>query len=287
MATKERALGGGWRGRGLGIVLSAAVLVATGCARPSDERATATPLHIVARDFAYQSPDTIPTGPIRLTFHNDGPSYHHVQIVRLTQDIDYSDVADSLPTTGVLPSWMVPVGGAEGADSIARDVTLELNLPPGRYLLLCRITTSTNQLHYRLGMFRPLVVSARDARDEVTSIAADTIVRLRDHAIEGADSLRTGLWRFRVVNDGPQEHHAAIARLADGRTLDDVINAKPGPTPVFDVLGGTAGLGTGQENVLELRLRPGRYVCLCFVRDAATGREHYQMGMVRALTVLE
>ena len=287
MMTTKQALGGGSRRRTVGSLLFALSLVSGGCARATEDPVTVSALHIVARDFAYQAPDTIPTGPIRLTFHNEGPSYHHVQIVHLTQEISYADVADSLPSTGVLPAWMVPVGGAEGADSIARDVTLELNLPPGRYLLLCRIITPAKQLHYRLGMFRPLVVIARGARDEVPSIAAETIVRLRDHAVDGPDSVRAGLRRFRVVNDGPTEHHVAIARLADGRTLNDVINAKPGPTPVFDVLGGTAGLATGQENVLEVRLRPGRYVYLCFVPDAASGREHYQMGMVRALTVVE
>lgn len=263
----------------------AAGSVAAGCARPAADVAVLGSLRVAARDFAFEAPDTVLAGPVRLTFHNDGLSYHHVQILRLTGDVPYSVIPDSLSPTGELPGWLLPVGGAEGADSIARDVIVELSLPPGRYLLLCRITTPTGELHHALGMWRPLVVVGPSTLDAST-IAADNTIRLSDYSIQGPDTLRGGSWRFRVINGGPHEHHVAVARLAEGRTLSDVIKEPPGATSVFDVLGGTAGLAPGQENVLELRLLPGRYVYLCFVPDAAKGLDHYQMGMVRGFAVV-
>ena len=248
-------------------------------------RESEIPLVITGRDFAFDAPDTIPSGVVNLTFINDGPSYHHVQIVRIAQSLPLDAILDSLRPDGVLPSWLVPVGGAEGADSIWRRVTVSLALTPGRYLLLCRITTPDGQVHSVLGMVRPIVVTGAAAQT-VREPAADTTVALRDYAILGPDTLRAGTWRFRALNEGPHEHHVAIARLASGRTLSDVIRAPPGPTPVFDVLGGTAGLAPRGTNVVELTLRPGQYVYLCFVIDQPSRREHYQMGMLRGLTVV-
>ena len=98
----------------------AAGSVAAGCARPAADVAVLGSLRVAARDFAFEAPDTVFAGPVRLTFHNDGPSYHHVQILRLTGDVPYSVIPDSLSPTGELPGWLLPVGGAEGADSIAR-----------------------------------------------------------------------------------------------------------------------------------------------------------------------
>lgn len=92
--------------------------------------------------------------------------------------------------------------------------------------------------------------------------------------------------RLRARNEGSHEHHVSVARLTEGRSLNDVIHEPAGALPVFDVLGGTAGLASGEENVLQLTLSPGQYVYMCFVVDQASRREHYQMGMVRALTVV-
>jgi hypothetical protein len=271
--------------RYLGMLFLAAGSTAAGCGRPGTALRSTEPLLVVARDFAFDAPDTIAAGILRLTFHNEGPSYHHVQILRLLKAIPDSLLADSLPPSGILPDWLLPVGGAEGADSIAREVTVELKLSPGHYVLVCRITTPTDQVHYALGMLRSLVVVGSNVRVDAP-LVADRAIHLANYSIRAPDTLRTGTVRFRVSNAGPLEHHVAIARLAAGRSLKDVVNEPPGADPVFQVLGGTAGLAPGQENVLELGLRPGHYVYLCFVPDPATHLDHYQMGMVQSLTVV-
>ena len=254
------------------------------CASKDSGVATEAPLRIVAREFAFDAPDTVPAGPVRLTFVNEGSSYHHVQLVRITADVPFSAIPDSLRRSLELPSWLLPVGGAEGADSLPRPVTVSLSLAPGRYFLICRITTPQGEAHHDLGMTRALVVTDGVANGQ--PVRADTSVIVRDYSVVAADTLTEGTWRFRVRSEGPHEHNVAVARLADGRTLQDVIDQPAGVSAVFEVLGGTAGLGPGQENVLELALVPGRYVYMCFVMDPASKREHYQMGMARELTVV-
>jgi hypothetical protein len=36
---------------------------------------------------------------------------------------------------------------------------------------------------------------------------------------------------------------------------------------------------------MDLDLQPGNYAFICFVPDAATGKPHAELGMMRALTV--
>lgn len=265
-----------------------ACLFLTACGK--DEGAQAPPpapqaIEVIASEFSFSAPDTVAAGIVRLTFHNRGKQYHHVQVVRAETELPLAAILDSLPASGVLPSWLIPVGGAEGADSLAQPVIAEMSLQPGRHLLICRILTAEMKLHYHLGMVRELAVVGRPPQAKAAALVADTTVTLVDFAFRSPDSLPAGVHRFRVRNEGPQEHHLALARLAPGKTLGDVAAVTPGPTQVFHVLGGTAGLARGEENVYEVELGPGRYVFLCFVPDPASKKDHYQLGMMRQLTV--
>lgn len=65
----------------------AAALSGTACDRnvPLPTAESPIPLSIRARDFAYDAPDAIRSSVVNLKFVNDGPGYHHVQIVRVTR----------------------------------------------------------------------------------------------------------------------------------------------------------------------------------------------------------
>lgn len=242
-------------------------------------------IDVVATEFAFSAPDSVAAGVVRMTFHNRGRDYHHVQVVRAETPLSIAAVLDSLPDSGALPAWLIPVGGVEGADSLARPVTVELSLQAGRHLLICRIITADKKLHYHLGMIRELAVVDDGRRSERDDLSADTTVTLVDFAFRSPDSLAAGVHRFLVRNEGRQEHHLALARIAPGKSLRDVAAVEPGPTDVFHVLGGTAGLARGEENLFEVDLPAGRYVFLCFVPDQASRKDHYQLGMLRELVV--
>lgn len=258
------------------------------CISEKPIQANVAEVDVTGTEFAFDAPDSLQPGLTRFTFHNVGRTYHHMQLVRLNADIPFEAAQESLPDVEPLPKWMIPVGGVEGADSLGQPVTVTVPLTPGRYLIICRITTPKRETHYSLGMVRPFVVTERSGTSAPSRVAhsqGTIVVRLRDYAFEAPDTLAAGKHTFEVRNMGPSEHHVAVARLAPGATVRDILNAPPGSSVAFSVLGGTAGLAPGEANWLHLELTPGNYVLLCFVEEPSTHKEHLQLGMIRMLTV--
>jgi hypothetical protein len=219
--------------------------------------------------------------------HNAGPSYHHAQILRLDTDASLHSAVASLPDDGSVPAGMTPVGGAEGADSIALDVTVDVPLQPGRYLLICRINAPDGKPHSAHGMVRPFVVYAAESEPD-TTLTPDLTIDLADYAFMGPDTIGAGTRRILVVNRGPDEHHLAVARLTPGNTLADAMkDPTPGQAPALMVIGGTAGLAAGERNTVQLTLEPGPHALFCFVSTPNSRQmQHYKIGMVRSLTVI-
>lgn len=265
----------------------AAVLVAlqTACTG-ADGNQQLPVLSVYAKDFAFNAPDTFPAGLAVVEMINRGPSTHHVQLYRVPDSLSPQQALANLPDHEPLPSYLIPVGGPEGADDPTRSVRAILPFHPGSYLLLCRFSTG-GQLHYTLGMARGLVIpGATEDSNRALPPARDTIL-LRDFSFGIADSILAGLDTFLVVNRGPHEHQVAIARLLPHRTLEDVVrefSIEDAPSAT-EILGGIAGLGVGEANLLPIDLAPGQYVLLCLVDDPATGRIHVALGMVREFTV--
>ncbi len=269
-----------------------ALLLATGsCRRPEVRQQPREPgeaerVTITTRDFAIDAPDSLPAGLVRLSLVNQGPNLHHVQFYRLPDSIGYDDAVARLPAREPLPDWLVPVGGAEGADQVGRTVVVMFVLEPGHYLLLCRFETD-GVLHFHRGMTHHLVVTGRRASTPIELPPADAVITLSDYAFTLSGPLEAGRQLIRVENRGPSEHHLALARLLDGHGIRDVLAelAETDPGPTFEVMGGTAGLGPGRAMLYQAELEPGRYVLLCLVPDGDTGREHAELGMIREVDI--
>lgn len=261
------------------------IMIVSACSAPSPRASGGDHVVVIARDFAFDAPDSVPAGLVQFTLRNAGPSFHHLQVVRLATDLEFAAVRDTLMRAEALPAWLVPVGGAEGPDSLPRPVTVTIRVTPGRYLLLCRITTPERRIHYMLGMLRPLIVTA-SGELPATTLPSATEIRLRDFAFETPDSLPAGPRVFAARNHGTIEHAVAIARLAPGASLEAVRHAAPGPSTLYQILSGTAGLAPNEVNWLHVSLTPGNYLLMCLVEDPVTHREHQQLGMIRRLTIV-
>jgi plastocyanin len=238
---------------------------------------------VTAREFAFGAPSTIPAGATTVRLVNEGKEMHHVQLVRLDAGhtaAELMQIKESEP----MPAWARFVGGpnvhAPGAHSEATMV-----LEPGEYALVCFIPSADGVPHFAKGMVKPLtVVPATEATAVGT---ADVTMTLRDYAFEIAPEIAAGKRTIEVVNAAAQPHEAFVARLAPGKTPQDLlawIQTQQGPPPALP-MGGTSFLSQGESNQITADFEPGEYVLLCFVPDAGDGRPHVAHGMVRQFTV--
>jgi hypothetical protein len=239
---------------------------------------------VTARDFAFEAPDTVPAGVTRIRLQNQGPEYHHVQLIRLADGHTHAEFFDALQG-GPPPAWVEEVGGPNtppaGGTS---EATVELE--PGNYVMVCFIPSPDGVMHVAKGMSHAFVVEPGEA-EESSDVAPDVVATLTDYDFTFSDSLRAGRQRIRVRNEAAQPHEMFIARLHEGRTAEEFltwVERGEGPPPAT-AIGGTTAIARGLFNDLALDLAPGTYVLICFVPDASDGRPHFVHGMMKTITV--
>lgn len=238
-----------------------------------------------AKDFAFDAPDTVTAG--WTTFHlvNEGPSLHHVSLVRIDSGKTVADFQAAMKVQGPPPAWIVEAGGPN-APSPGGSVDGTLKLEPGTYMILCFVDIPGGVPHFMKGMARPLTVlpATAAAGSEPT---ADVSVDLADYAFTPSATMTGGKHTFKVANKGPQVHELELVRLAPGKTVKDLAAwvAKPEGPPPADALGGISGMHSGMTEYFTADLTPGNYAMLCFIPDAKDNKPHLQHGMIREFSV--
>ena len=119
-----------------------------------------------------------------------------------------------------------------------------------------------------------------------TPIPSVTVVAT-DYALQLPDTLPAGPTMFRLVSRGKEFHHLWIARLEQGRTMDDLLAAlrSGGPLPAWvREVGGPNAPAPGAESNATVVLSAGSYVVACLI-PSSDGVPHLMKGMVRPLTV--
>jgi hypothetical protein len=271
------------------VAVGLCTLLLPGCATrdAAPDAALAAPnvVEVVATDFAYQMPDTIPAGPTRFRLVNQGPDFHHIQLVKLEEGRTMADFA-ALDPHGPAPSWAVLVGGPNTplpGGGISEGI---LDLAPGTYVAICVIPASDGVPHIAKGMVHPLTVVP--AVSAATMPEADVTMTLLDYSFELSGPLSAGHRVLRVVNAADQPHEVVIFRLEPGKSAQDIMTwfegGMQGPPPAAPV-GGTVGLAKGHVNLVPLELTAGDYGLLCFFPDVRDGRTHIAHGMISQVTV--
>lgn len=243
-----------------------------------------------AKDFSFDAPDSLPSG--WTTFHliNDGPNFHHIQLVRLDSGKTLQDLDAAMKNPGPPPRWAVFVGGPN-APSPNSSVDATLNLQPGNYAMLCMVDIPGHVPHAAKGMVRPLTVTAASGTPAAEP-SADVTISESDYKFDLPASIAAGNHTFKVVNSGPQPHEVEVIRLAPGKTMKDFgefmakayADKVDGPPP-GDGLGGITAMIPGATEYFTANLTPGNYVMICFVPDAKDGKPHSDHGMVKEFTV--
>jgi hypothetical protein len=142
-----------------------------------------------------------------------------------------------------------------------------------------------------------LACAKADTRADTTATPAaasaepqDITITARDFSFVAPDTINPGLTRIRLVNEGPNLHHAFLVRLNEGKTLADFATAmqslKPSdPFPPWAIVAGGPNPGPigGETSVLQ-ELEPGTYAVICVV-DIPDKIPHVMKGMTATMIV--
>jgi uncharacterized cupredoxin-like copper-binding protein len=219
---------------------------------------------------------------------NSGQEPHHVQFLRLNDDVTVEQFQEALKQgEGPALAMTKQIGGV-GAIAPTGSAQAVLNLTAGNYVLICFVPSpSDNVPHLAKGMIKTLTVQEASGAS-ASEPSADLTVRLKDFAFDMPETVPAGSMIIKVVNDGPEPHELNILRLADGKTLEDVakfLNAPDGPPPFMPV-GGINGLDVGLSGYIEFDFQPGTYVAICNIPSPkAEGHPHFTLGMMKEFTV--
>jgi hypothetical protein len=255
--------------------------------RPVEVAGSIPEVKIEAADYSFTMPETISAGWVRIILTNSGTEPHHIQFMRLNDGVTANQFKDALnQDIGPALAMVKEVGGVAPIHP-GGSASAVLNLPVGDYVVLCFISSPSDQTpHHAKGMFRSLKVAA--SASVAAEPSADLTVHLKDFQFDMPDSLPAGVLTVAVINDGPESHEFNIHRLEDGKTAKDVLeflNGAGGPPP-FTPVGGLNGLGTGLKGYAELNLEPGTYIAICMIPSPkAEGHPHFTLGMIKQFTV--
>ena len=250
-------------------------------------------VEITAVDYAFQAPDSIPSGWVALRMENRGSELHHFHLYRLPEGRTHeefrevtlapADSVRSLLAAGErkralgflrasVPDWArldnLTIRGGVGA--VAPDATgrVSARLAPGQYVMFCLVRTPSGVPHYVNGMIGGLTVTEASSSTEPPE--ADLTMRASGRAltVEGAFEPGENTVRFVVdsVPDVPDSTRTAwFARLDSTTSAEDLagwlLEGSPLPAPAR-FLGGFEYYPASEPVYFTVDLEPGRHAIL-------------------------
>ncbi len=301
--------------RGLFVLLfSLAVLtvLASACGGTQTSSATLTPgvtptqapagsipsslptLTVMAMDYNFKIPATVKAGMMVVNFINDGKEPQELSFLRMNEGVTVQQFKTALEkdpaTSFALTKWHGGVATIMAGQSERAVVTLD----PGQYVLACFVESPNGLPHFIEGMFTPFKVVMASASQTQPTADGEAIIKNFSYTLP---TIHSGTMILKVTNQDPMAHEMNLLKLADGKTMQDVmafLHKKKGPPPLnaktygpapYTYAGGAQPIEHGMSVWVELNLQPGTYVALCFVPDPQTHLSHVDEGMIKQFTV--
>ncbi len=265
--------------RSLSRRLAVSALFITLCWSPVSVGAAVTTF--IAEENAFTGPEQLEAGRRRVRLINRGTDVHQIQFLALPSGKTIAAVERALASRSPsLPNWLRRHGGVNSV-APGNEASVDIELEPGDYLLLCGIPDVAGRPHAMRGMVRALRVVAAAPSGEPAP-RADATLRLTDFAFAVSGPLQAGARTVHLLNDGRQAHEVVMIRLAEGASARDFIERyRPGGllNSAGREAGGVTGIDPGRQAFMHLDLEPGRYGLLCFLADPVTGAPHFSRGM--------
>ncbi len=248
---------------------------------------------VIAKDYYFQSPDSISSGWTTFRLKNEGTCVHFFFLTLLPNSIPFErygkDVGsafavawDSLqagmdkPKAGallgsLLPKWYASAKAMGGAGLISPGKTAQttIKLEPGTYVMECYMKTAEGKFHSELGMVRQLTVTHNISKmKEPTNANVD--LTLSNYKIESKGKLSSGK---NIIAVHFKEHpkyglgnDVHLVKLNDKTNIEKLtkwmdwmnINGLRTPAPA-EFLGGTQEMPVGYTSYFTVDLKPGKY----------------------------
>jgi hypothetical protein len=219
-------------------------------------------------------PNSAEAGLAEITYTNTGVEGHDLTLVRVEGDHSAADAIKGLG--GVIegkpfPDWFF-AGGGVSVTAPGQSRTVTQVLKPGTYYAF-----DTEQLE---GPPDPKTVPAievtGEASDDELPEADGGEIEAIDYGFK-ASGLTAGNNEILFANTGAQPHFIEAAPLKGDATVEDVKKAfKSNGRPPLKETGTqtTAVLEGGDNQLVTLNLKPGKYALLCFISDREGGPPH-------------
>ncbi len=262
-----------------GALAAALALAAASCRKATAPEGPV--VRLVAHDFTFDVPASLPAGIVHLRLVNEGSDMHEAILTRMTSDAGTAErYVEQWKAGNSWPDFAADVGGT-GLTMPGDSSDAWVRLIPGRYVVIC-----TKGDHLDRGMAMDLIVRAGPTiTADSTPPAADLELGLVDYAFTFPDTVRAGAHRIHVTNRGTEPHEMDILHLSPGKEVADWIawaqGGEAGMPPLTPV-GGGGDIFPGGEVWMSVNLPPGRYAILCAIRQGQHlgGTPHHALGML-------
>ncbi|MEO7038911.1 MAG: hypothetical protein ABI446_02825 [Gemmatimonadaceae bacterium] len=245
---------------------------------------------VVASEFSFEMPLSIPAGLTTFELRNHGKLVHHLTVARLDSGKTAGDAVEAMVRLGhnLRPGYMRATGGPNAVmPGAATNATVEL--APGRYIAYCEVPGPTPARHYMMGMVKQFEVTP-SSKSGAFSVA-DIKMGLSDYTFVLSRPLTRGHHVIAVTNGSTQPHMVAIKRYPIGYPAGTAANQLAAwaknplgrPSPGVSV-GGITEIGPAGVAVMESDVGPGMYLLICF-SAAPDGTPHFRLGMQKEITV--
>ena len=245
----------------------------------------------------FEVPAQVKPGATELSLVNNTKEPAEFQITQLDEGHTLAEFYPVLESeeSAPIPTWLHAFGGV-GETSAGQTRSVVVDLKPGTYQWFSGTTPEQEgaQPQYKRGGVGTLEVTGDASGAQLPATAAQITakeVSPTDYRFE-TSGFKAGTNQITFTNGGGELHHALIARLADGATIDQAqefftTEDFKGPPPVdFDASEITAVIDSGVKQVETVELKSGSYALLCFITDRAGSPPHViKAKMIQEVTV--
>lgn len=243
---------------------------------------------IIASDFTFNLPSTIPAGLVDVTLINQGAEPHQAGFVLLNTGVTFDQFHTSLIQKGLLVMRTLAriMGGANTVPP-GKNQEVVLQLPAGQYVVLDATPAKDGVRDYLKGQIGTIAVTGSSNVGQVQAPTASGEVILKDFSFVLSGTISSGPITLKVTNQGLQPHEMDVYKLAPGKTEKDVLLFLKNHvgSPPFQYIGGMTAIGPGLSGWVMLNLVSGNYILISNVFDAATGKPQFALGMITPFTV--